>query len=357
MERLAGARFPGDQPAAGPQTRCPRVHCPGGRLNGFSAAAAASGLLLAGLLGMELQQTLETLARLLGEMGGLTATTLRITFIVVGAWVAMWLLGRMVRVFRARIAVRLSDDIEGAKRAETLARVFRYLITVVVTLLAGMLVLGEIGISVAPILGAAGVVGLAVGFGAQSLVRDYFTGFFLLVENQIRQGDIVQLSPDHVGFVEEVTLRYVRLRDYDGRVHFVPNGQIQSIINLTREFAFAVLDIRMDYREQVGAVIQAMRDVASGLRQDEVFEPLILDDLEVAGVNEWTGPALVVRARLKCLPPNQFGVRREFLGRLKAVFDERGIHTAFPHITVYGEAGQQTSRVPASPGLPERVAD
>ncbi|MBX3637435.1 MAG: mechanosensitive ion channel family protein [Rubrivivax sp.] len=286
---------------------------------------------------MNQENFFEMLSRVLAGMGSATATALRITVILVAAWVLVAVLQRAVRAFRTRIAARL-DDVEAVKRAETLVRVFRYLIAVVVSLVAGMLVLGEIGISVAPILGAAGVVGLAVGFGAQSLVRDYFTGFFILLENQIRQGDIVTLSTTHSGFVEEVTLRYVRLRDYDGRVHFVPNGQITSIINATRDFGFAVIDVGVAYRENVDEVMALMREVARGLREDADFAPRILDDLELAGVNEWGASAVMIRGRIKCVPPQQFAVRREALRRLKLAFDERGIEIPFPHVTVY--AGQ-----------------
>jgi small conductance mechanosensitive channel len=292
----------------------------------------------------------EMLSRVLAGMGSATTAALRIAVILVAAWVLMGVLQRAVRAFRTRLASRL-DDVEAVKRAETLARVFRYLIAVVVSLVAGMLVLGEIGISVAPILGAAGVVGLAVGFGAQSLVRDYFTGFFILLENQIRQGDIVTLSSAHAGFVEEVTLRYVRLRDYDGRVHFVPNGQISSIINSTRDFAYAVLDVGVAYRENVDEVMATMREVASGLREDADFAPRILDDLEMAGVNEWGDSAVVLRARIKCVPPQQWAVKREFLRRLKLAFDERGIEIPFPHLTLY--AGQD--KAGGAPPLPLRL--
>ena len=142
----------------------------------------------------------QTLSTLTSELGQWTVTSLRVIGIVVVAWVLTSVLQRLIRGFRVRIASRL-DDRESVKRAETLGRVFRYLAAVVVWLIAVMLVLSEIGISVAPILGAAGVVGLAVGFGAQSLVKDYFTGFFLLLENQIRQGDVVQVD-GHTGTVE-----------------------------------------------------------------------------------------------------------------------------------------------------------
>ena len=157
------------------------------------------------------ENLIEIAAHWWAGLGGAAATGLRITAIVVVAWVLIGVLQRGIRTMRQRIAARL-DDREAAKRAETLGRVFRYLAAVVVSLIAGMLVLSELGVSVAPILGAAGVVGLAVGFGAQSLVKDFFTGFFILLENQIRQGDVVKLG-EHAGMVEVVTLRYVQLRD------------------------------------------------------------------------------------------------------------------------------------------------
>ena len=169
------------------------------------------------------------------EMNGPAATVLRIVLILVGAWVVKGLLHRGIGSMRKRIANRM-DDREAGQRAETLGRVFRYLVTVVIGLITVMLVLAELGVSLAPILGAAGVVGLAVGFGAQSLVKDFVTGFFLLLENQIRQGDVIEID-GHSGSVEEITLRFVRLRDYEGAVHYVPNGQITTVINRTRGFA------------------------------------------------------------------------------------------------------------------------
>jgi small-conductance mechanosensitive channel len=186
----------------------------------------------------------DTLGSLQG-FGGVATSALRIVGILVAAWVAITLAQRAIRGLRIRIASRLGDR-ESVQRAETLGRVFRYLAAVLISLLAGMLVLSELGVSVAPILGAAGVAGLAVGFGAQSLVKDYFTGFFLLVEDQIRQGDVVKLG-EHAGLVEQVTLRYVQLRDYDGHVHFVPNGTISTVVNMGRGFAQSVIDIGVAY--------------------------------------------------------------------------------------------------------------
>jgi small conductance mechanosensitive channel len=262
-----------------------------------------------------------------------TVVGLRVIVIVVAAWITIYVLQRLIRLFRERLASRMADP-ESVKRAATLGRVFRYLVAVVVSLIAGMLVLGEIGISVAPILGAAGVVGLAVGFGAQSLVKDYFAGFFILLEDQIRHGDVVEIAGKS-GFVEEITLRYVRLRDYDGNVHYIANGLISTVTNMSRGFAQSVIDVGIAYREDVDDAFDVMRQVASAMRADPAFGPRILADLEIAGVERWADSAVILRCRFKVAPLEQWGVRREFLRRLKRAFDERGIEIPFPHLTVY----------------------
>src|SRR5262249_7473058 len=152
------------------------------------------------------------------------------------------------------------------------------------------------GVSIAPMLGAAGVVGLAVGFGAQSLIKDYFIGFFILLENQVRQDDVIEAAGKS-GLVEEVTLRYVRLRDYDGVVHFIPNHLITPISNMSRGFAHAVIDVGVAYREDIDEVLALMRREGEQLRHDEAFAPRILDELEVAGVDKWAESAIILRCR------------------------------------------------------------
>lgn len=265
--------------------------------------------------------------------GAGTVVGLRVILIVVAAWITIYVLQRLIRMFRERLASRMADP-ESVKRAATLGRVFRYLVAVVVSLIAGMLVLGEIGISIAPILGAAGVVGLAVGFGAQSLVKDFFAGFFILLEDQIRHGDVVEIA-GKAGFVEEITLRYVRLRDYDGNVHYIANGLISTVTNMSRGFAQSVIDVGIAYREDVDEAFDVMRGVATSMRADPAFGPRILDDLEIAGVERWADSAVILRCRFKVVPLEQWGVRREFLRRLKRAFDERGIEIPFPHLTIY----------------------
>lgn len=280
-----------------------------------------------------MRELLDSLTELTQGLGGAAAASLRIVGIVVAAWLLIALAQRAIRGLRIRIASRMGDR-DAVKRAETLGRVFRYLVAVVVSLLAGLLILTELGISVAPLLGAAGVAGLAVGFGAQSLVKDYFTGFFLLIEDQIRQGDVVKLG-DHAGLVEEVTLRYVQLRDYDGHVHYVPNGNITSVVNLGRGHAQAVVDIGVGYGTDLDAAMDVMREVAAQMRRDPAQAARILDDLEVAGVERWADSAVVIRARFRVAPLEQWTVRREFLKRLKAAFDRAGIEIPFPQLTLH----------------------
>jgi small-conductance mechanosensitive channel len=290
----------------------------------------------------------------LGSLGGWSVTLLRIIAIVLVAWLGTSLLQGLIRRFRVRISQRM-DDPEAVKRAETLGRVFRYLVAVVMSLVAGVLVLSEIGISVAPILGAAGVVGLAVGFGAQSLVKDYFTGFFLLLENQIRQGDVVKLG-EHGGLVEEVTLRYVRLRDYDGHVHFVPNGQIGAVVNLSRGHAQAVIDVGVAYREDLDRVMAVMLEVARALKEDEAYSKRILDDFELAGVERWDDSAVVLRGRFRVAPLAQWDVRRAYLRQLKQAFDRHGIEIPFPQLKLHVSAGFLQSSAPGAAGASDVIA-
>ncbi|HWP17601.1 MAG TPA: mechanosensitive ion channel family protein [Burkholderiaceae bacterium] len=293
-----------------------------------------------------MNDTTWNLAAWWSELGIAATTGLRILIIAIGAWILILVLQRVIRGFRVRVAAHMTDR-EQIKRAETLGRVFRYLVAVVVSAIAVMLILAELGVSVAPILGAAGVVGLAVGFGAQSLVKDYFTGFFILLENQIRQGDVVQLG-SHAGLVEEVTLRYVQLRDYDGNVHFVPNSEITTVVNMSRGYAQAVVDASVAYREDVDEVMEVMKAVGAEMRNDPGFSSRILADLEMAGVDRWDDSAVIVRCRFKTAPLEQWNVKREFLRRLKKAFDERGIEIPYPHLTVYAGEGKN-GRAPAFP--------
>jgi small conductance mechanosensitive channel len=273
----------------------------------------------------------------------------RVAGILLLAWLVRRLGGRLIGAFRSRIAEHITDP-EQARRAETLARVFRYLSNVVVSLIAGIWVLGELGISVAPILGAAGVVGLALGFGAQSLVKDYFTGFFLLLENQVTRGDVVELAGKS-GAVEDVTLRYVRLRDYEGNLHFIPNGLITTVSNSSRGHAFAAVDLAVSRNADLASVYAMLAEVAEGLRAEVAWHGKITAPLEIAGVERLEAAAVIVRCRLRVVPLSQWEVRRELLRRLQGEMLRRGIappDTSFVAVLAQPAPGQ------LAPGQPGR---
>ncbi len=267
------------------------------------------------------------------ELRAALTPVLRILIILVLAWVLQGLASRLIRLFREYMGRRTSGD--EIARIDTLARVFRNFAGVVIFVVAGTLILNELGISIAPILATAGVAGVAIGFGAQSLIKDYFTGFFLLLDDQVRQGDVVEIAGKG-GLVEEVTLRYVRLRDMDGHVHYVPNGEIKLVTNRTREYATPVVDIPISYREDPDEVLQVMVEVAASLRADPDWNARIVGDLEVIGVDRLGDSAVVLRARFRVVPPiQQWNVKREYLKRLKKTFDQRDIEIPLPQLTIY----------------------
>ena len=294
----------------------------------------------------------ELIHRLLAQMGipqppawlEFLISISNVVLILLAAWILRALVRRIVRVAHERLIER-QETADDRRRMETLERVTQYIATVVVAAITVMLVLSEFGISIAPILATAGVAGLAVGFGAQSLVKDYFTGFVMLIENQIRVGDVVEVA-GKAGVVEELTLRYVRLRDYEGAVHFVPNGAIATVTNRSRVFAYAVMDIGVAYKEDLDKVYGLMREVAGQLRADADFKDKVIEDLDIAGVDQWADSAVIIRCRLKTIALEQFGVRREFLRRLKSAFDANGVEIPFPHRTVYTMPAPETHATP-----------
>ena len=266
----------------------------------------------------------------------LSKELLHIIIILVLAWLVMIISRKLVQVFRNYMNARAADA-EDRRRIETLARIFHYIDNVLILLVAFMLSLSVLDISIAPFLGAAGVVGVAVGFGAQSLIKDYFNGFFLLLENQIRQGDVVEVC-GKTGVVEDITLRYVGLRDYEGSFHYIPNGLITTVTNKSRGYAYAVIEVGIAYRENTDEAFAIMAEVARELRADAKFGEKILEDIDIAGVQDWHDSAVILRCRFKTVALEQWGVRREFLERLKAAFDAKGIEIPYPHLTIY--AGQ-----------------
>ena len=244
---------------------------------------------------------------------------------------------KAARVFSTRLIVliaRQKEDPEFQKRTQTLGSIVRYVLIIAVLVVATMMILKEFGVEIGPLLAAVGIVGLAVGFGAQSLVKDVISGFFILLEDQIRVGDVIQVAGKG-GLVERISLKTVMLRDLAGNVHYVPNGQIDVVTNMTKEYSRFVFDIGVAYREDVDEVIAIIKGVDEELRNDPDYREDILEPIEVLGLDQFASSAVIIKARTTTKPIKQWRVAREFNRRLKKKFNERNIEFPFPHVTLY----------------------
>ncbi len=257
---------------------------------------------------------------------------LRVILIAIGMIVLFTLLHRLVQRFRYLYEGRLSGASE-RKRADTLTRVIRDVARVVILAVGGMMILSEVGVDLKPLLAAAGLGGLAIGFGAQSLVKDVISGFFILLEDSVRVGDVVEIAGVG-GLVEGVTLRTIVLRDLAGSIHVIPNGNIGTVKNMTHLYSYYVFDIRMAYRENVDEVMALLKEIAEELREDPDFAGDILEPLEMLGVDQLAESAVIIKCRIKTKPIQQWRIGREMNRRIKNAFDARGIEMPFPHHTI-----------------------
>lgn len=224
-------------------------------------------------------------------------------------------------------------------RAQTLGDVMADVVTVLIWVLAVFTALGQIGVELGPLVAGAGIAGIALGFGAQNLVKDFFSGFFILLEDQFGIGDVIQIDPEVSGVVEDVTLRVTRLRSLDGSVWFVPNGEIRYLANKSKEWARALVDIQVAYGEDLDAVTEIIRAVAGRLREDEEIGPKILEDIEIMGVEVLGESGVTIRCYLKTQPLEQWTVARRFRQEIKRTFDAEGIEIPFPHRKMIIEGG------------------
>jgi len=222
---------------------------------------------------------------------------------------------------------------EREKRAHTVASLLRTVGTTLVVIVAAMMAFREIGLDIMPLIAGAGVAGLAIGFGAQSLIKDVIAGFFILLEDQFHVGDVIQAAGVS-GQVEQMTLRMTIVRDLQGTVHFIPNGEIKVASNLTKQWSRAVLEIGVRYEEDVDRVIAVLTEVGRSLADDEVFGKMVLEPPQVLGVDGLTDSQVTIRILTKTLPLKQWEVAREFRRRIKARFDREGIQTPYPHRVV-----------------------
>lgn len=257
--------------------------------------------------------------------------------VIVVIFVLIWF---VVQSFARRLFLRTvrksgyGSETERMERVDTIVRVFKNGATILIFGLGLIAILPEFGVDLTVLLGGAAVISLAVAFGAQALVKDYFSGIMILLENQYRVGNVIRLN-NITGLVEDVSLRVTMLRDLDGIAHFVPHGQITLVSNLSHGWSRAVFDIGVAYKENVDHVIDVLMKLAGELRNDFDFGPYIVEDAEMLGVDKLSDSAVIIRFIIKTRPLKQFLIRREMLRRIKNRFDELGIEIPFPHRTIY----------------------
>jgi len=268
---------------------------------------------------------------------------LRVVLIGLLAYFTVRVAGLGISHFEEIVRLRAgnnADKIELVERVHTISGLVTNAVNIIVWSAASLMMLEELGVNIAPLLTGAGIAGLAVGFGAQNLVRDVISGFFFILEDQVHVGDVVEVNGTS-GLVEAVKLRTLVLRDLSGTVHVVPNGEITTLSNKTKEFSYAVLDIGVAYKEDTDHVSAVLHDVGADLEGDSDFSDSILASLEILGVSEFGDSAVVIKIRIKTRPLKQWMIGRELRRRIKKAFDTEGIEIPFPHMSLYfGEASK-----------------
>lgn len=220
------------------------------------------------------------------------------------------------------------------QRAKTMGDLLKSVITGIIVAIFGTMMLSELGVNIAPIIASAGIIGLALGFGAQSLVRDFLSGIFMILEDQYGVGDVVDVG-EASGTVEAVSLRVTRLRDLNGTVWYVPNGAIVRVGNMSQNWSRAVVDVGVGYHEDLARVQRVLKDVAHDLWQDEDYKGIIIEEPEVTGVEMFMPESVTLRVLLKTAPMEQWGVARELRQRIKARFDHEGIEIPLPQRVIW----------------------
>lgn len=277
-----------------------------------------------------------------GPLGAFLGVATRVALILFISFAAIEVLNLAITNIFARIAKR-ARNARRAAQVRTLAPLLSGIVTTLFVLIAAMMTLSEFGVEIGPLIAGAGIVGLAVGFGAQTLVKDFLTGIFLIVEDTVSIGDIIGIG-EFGGVVEDMSLRTIKLRDFDGTLHVFPYSEAQVIHNRTKSFSFAVFDLSVDYSADIPRAIEVMKQTGAELRADPDFAPLIIDDIEVVGVDQLADSAVMLKARIKTHPARQWSVKREYLQRVKAAFDEAGVVIPFPTLKLIPPDGPVRER-------------
>ena len=289
----------------------------------------------------------DVLTWLATEAGGVVIGKIAAIAVIVVIAVLVWeAVSSVIDRYLNRADDETGESVERSQRARTLLPLARRTARIAIWVVAALMILDEIGIDIAPILAGVGVIGLAVGFGAQTLVKDIITGVFILIEDSIAVGDVVSVGTKG-GTVEAITIRSVRLRDLSGNVHTVPFSAIDTVTNMTKEFSYYLIEAGVAYRENIDEVTEVMRAVGDELQSDPEHGKNLLGPIEILGLDRFEDSAVVVRARLKTVASSQWGVGREYNRRLKAAFDAKGIEMPFPHQTIYFGEDKEGKAPPA----------
>ena len=254
---------------------------------------------------------------------------LKITIIIAVAVVAYILFkiwGTRIIHTLAKVKITKSDrtDKGSELRLKTLTKVFIRTGVIVILAIVILMILQGIGINITPVLAGAGVMGLAIGFGAQSLIKDFLNGFFILLEDQFVDGDVVEIEGKK-GTVEDFSLRRTILRDYRGNVHVIPNSQVKMVTNFTHGWSNALIKITVTYKENADRVIELLQKIGAEFTQDEEFKEVLIGPVKVLGINDFTNAGVNISLTVKTLPSRQWKVKRELLRRIKNVFDQEGV--------------------------------
>ena len=253
------------------------------------------------------------------------------------------------RLFERRFLADKSDMSKRQKRADTLGRILEGAGLTIVGVMAALMLIEEVGIDIKPVLASLGIGGVALGFGAQSLVKDVISGFFILFEDQVRVGDVIETAGKS-GLVERVGLRSLALRDVSGNRIIIPNSQVNVVTNMSYEYSRAVLDIGVAYKEDVDRVIELIKAVGAEMQEDGKYRDAFLEPLEVLGLDSFGDSAVVIRARIMTKPLRQWEIKREFNRRIKIVFDREGVEIPFPQRTVHLPRETSPSAGPGTTG-------
>lgn len=267
----------------------------------------------------------------------------RIVIIIVAAYILLRVVNKIINRLETTLAARngeMMSALEKERRIKTITSLLKHIVFIFVFAVAGIMVLKEFGMDIGPIIAGAGIIGLAISFGSQNLVRDVISGFFMILEDQIRVGDIAQINGT-AGTVEEINLRTSVIRDLEGTVHVFPNGVISQLANKSKGWSRYVIDVGVAYHENVDYVIETLKKIGEEMEKDEHFGTLILEPLDILGVDNFGDSAVVIKCMIKTQPLKQWEVGRELRRRIKNRFDELGIEIPFPHMSIYfGEASK-----------------